>query len=130
MKITNPFIVKLHYSFQTADKLYFVFDFVNGGDLYTYMVDRDKLEEDTIIQFIKKYHCIVRFYAAEILVALKALHEEGVIHRDLKPHNIMIDHEGHIKLIDFGLSRIGESSERNANSIVGTPNYIAPEILK
>lgn len=119
MKITNPFIVKLHYSFQTADKLYFVFDFVNGGDLYTYMVDRDKLEED-----------IVRFYAAEILVALKALHEEGVIHRDLKPHNIMIDHEGHIKLIDFGLSRIGESSERNANSIVGTPNYIAPEILK
>jgi serine/threonine protein kinase len=119
MKFDNPFVVKLYYAFQTVDKIYFILDFINGGELYTHMIDQVKFKEEK-----------ARFYASEIAVALKALHEKGIIYRDLKPNNILIDSEGHLKLIDFGLSKItGEDSKSNTKSVVGTPNYIAPEVL-
>lgn len=83
------------------------------------MVDQVKFSESKTL-----------FYAAEILVTLRALHKAGILYRDLKPNNILIDHEGHIKLIDFGLSKIAESFNEATKSVVGTPNYIAPEVLK
>jgi serine/threonine protein kinase len=120
MAFDNPFIVKLYYAFQTVDKIYFILDFINGGELYTHMLDQHKFKEDK-----------TRFYAAEIAIALKSLHETGIIYRDLKPNNILIDSEGHLKLIDFGLSKItGQDSKANTKSVVGTPNYIAPEVLQ
>jgi len=118
LEFRNPFVVQMYYAFQTVDKIYFILDFINGGELYTHMVEEVKFQERK-----------TKFYAWEIAIALKALHDEGIIYRDLKPNNILIDSSGHIKLIDFGLSKFIEGTEEGTKSVVGTPNYIAPEIL-
>lgn len=115
----SPFIVKLHYTFQTATKLYFILDFVNGGELYTKMLKKVKLGEK-----------LTRFYACEILLALKCLHKNGVLYRDLKPRNILLDSEGHIKLVDFGLSKITSKDHEQKKIVCGTPHYVSPEMLK
>lgn len=92
---TNPFIVKLHYAFQTQKKLFLVIDFCPGGDLET-MIHENKgpFTEDK-----------AKFIAAEILLAIKDLHERNVIYRDLKPDNVVIDNDGHMQLIDFGMAK-------------------------
>ena len=84
----------MHYAFQTEDKLYMVMDFLNGGELYYHLRREGTFSEDRI-----------RFYAAEVILGLKALHDAGIIYRDLKPENIILDSEGHISLTDFGLSK-------------------------
>ena len=94
MQIRHPFIVTLHYSFQTDNKLFFILDFLNGGDLYTHITTTGKFKESR-----------ARFYTAEIILALDHLHKNGIVYRDLKPQNIIIDCEGHVKLTDFGLSK-------------------------
>lgn len=94
--ITNPFIVKLHYAFQTPDKLYFVLDFVNGGELFSHLRREKKFTEWR-----------AKFYAAEIILALECLHDNNIIYRDLKPENILLDSSGHVKITDFGLSKKG-----------------------
>lgn len=95
-KIDNPFIVKLHYAFQTPDKLYFVLDFVNGGELFSHLRREKKFSNER-----------ARFYAAELVLALDCLHHSKIIYRDLKPENILLDSEGHVKITDFGLSKKG-----------------------
>eukprot|EP00347_Sterkiella_histriomuscorum_P001664 403371145 len=120
-KIRNPFIVDLHYAFQTLDKLYFIMDFLNGGELFWH------LRKD--LKFSEKR---ARFYAAEIILALECLHSNGIIYRDLKPENIILDSEGHLKITDFGLSKQGlqrEGDEMKTYSFCGTPEYLAPEII-
>lgn len=94
-KIRHPFIIRLYYAFQTPEKLYFVMEFVNGGELFTLLRNMKKFPEDQ-----------ARFYAAEVVLALGYLHKHKVIYRDLKPTNILMDKNGHIKLTDFGLSKI------------------------
>jgi serine/threonine protein kinase len=116
--VDHPFLVKLHYAFQSETKLYMVLDYVSGGELFFLLRKRRRFEEE-----------LVRFYAAEILVALEYLHSNGIIYRDLKPENILLDPEGHIKLTDFGLSKLCVANERIAYSLCGTPEYIAPEVL-
>ena len=119
-KISHPFIVKLHYAFQTPEKLYFVTDFLNGGELFYHLCNEVRFSEDR-----------ARFYAAEILLALDHLHENGIIYRDLKPENVILDSEGHIRLTDFGLSKLGiQSKNAQTNTFCGTPEYLAPEIIK
>ena len=99
----NPFVVKLFYSFQSKNHLYLVMEFINGGDIYSMLQNVGSLTED-----------VARVYAAELVLALSYLHDDlHVIHRDLKPDNILISKEGFIKLIDFGLSQIGVA-ERTA----------------
>lgn len=118
-KIDSPFIVKLHYAFQTPAKLYFVMDFLNGGELF-YHLRKD-------MKFSERRAC---FYAAQLVEAMRCLHQNGIIYRDLKPENVLLDADGYIKITDFGLSKQGMSTVRRTYSYCGTPEYIAPEIIQ
>lgn len=117
-KIIHPFIVQLHFAFQTKDKLYMILDFVNGGELFYHLKKEGKFDEER-----------VKFYAAEIASALLHLHKQGIIYRDLKPENILVDKDGHIVITDFGLSKEVPKDE-GTNTFCGTPEYLAPEVLK
>lgn len=116
--IKHPYIVSLKYAFQTEDKLYLVMDFCGGGELFYHLKREGRFSEER-----------VRLYAAEILLALEHLHLLNIIYRDLKPENILLDAEGHIRLADFGLSKILSDPEAQASTFCGTPEYLAPEIL-
>ncbi|KAM3836849.1 serine/threonine-protein kinase LATS2 [Vipera latastei] len=161
----NEWVVKLYYSFQDKDSLYFVMDYIPGGDMMSLLIRMEVFPEK-----------LARFYIAELTLAIESVHKMGFIHRDIKPDNILIDLDGHIKLTDFGLctgfrwthnskyyqkgSHIRQDSMEPsdlwddvsncrcgdrlktleqrakkqhqrclAHSLVGTPNYIAPEVL-
>ncbi|GAV70788.1 Pkinase domain-containing protein, partial [Cephalotus follicularis] len=149
ISVRNPFVVRFFYSFTCRENLYLVMEYLNGGDLYSLLRNLGCLEED-----------IARVYIAEVVLALEYLHSLRVVHRDLKPDNLLIAHDGHIKLTDFGLSKVGlinstddlsgpavsgtsllgeeepqlaapdhQQERRKKRSAVGTPDYLAPEIL-
>lgn len=110
-----PFIVKFLHTIETEQYIFIIMEYVGGGELFYY---------------IKKYTHFsdkaVRFFAAEIIVALKYLHDKDILYRDLKPENILINADGHIKLADFGFAtKVNE----NVYTICGTPEYMAPEKL-
>ena len=117
--LNHPFLVGLRYSFQSKDKLYFVLDYVNGGELFFHLQKERYFSESR-----------ARFYAAEITSALGYLHSEKIVYRDLKPENILLDAEGHIVLTDFGLCKDGLSGRETTNTFCGTPEYLAPEVLR
>ncbi|KAL2329375.1 hypothetical protein Fmac_022802 [Flemingia macrophylla] len=140
--------VRFFYSFTCRENLYLVMEYLNGGDLYSLLRNLGCLDED-----------MARVYIAEVVLALEYLHSLNVVHRDLKPDNLLIGQDGHIKLTDFGLSKVGlinstddlsapsfstngflgddepkprhssKREERQKQSVVGTPDYLAPEIL-
>eukprot|EP00188_Purpureofilum_apyrenoidigerum_P000972 Plantae.Rhodophyta-Purpureofilum_apyrenoidigerum.ctg14952.p1 GENE.Plantae.Rhodophyta-Purpureofilum_apyrenoidigerum.ctg14952~~Plantae.Rhodophyta-Purpureofilum_apyrenoidigerum.ctg14952.p1 ORF type:complete len:483 (+),score=97.51 Plantae.Rhodophyta-Purpureofilum_apyrenoidigerum.ctg14952:210-1451(+) len=157
----HPNVVELHFCFQSRDYIFLVMEYVPGGDMLTMLTRMNKVNEEW-----------AKFYIAELIMAIDALHVEGIIHRDVKPDNILFGEKGHIRLSDFGLSKIlfkdeeenqnmshfidarrMDASKRNTSmnfrsfdtqeriaawkmlsrqqafSKVGTPNYIAPEVL-
>ncbi|XP_061362632.1 LOW QUALITY PROTEIN: probable serine/threonine protein kinase IREH1 [Gastrolobium bilobum] len=147
--VRNPFVVRFFYSFTCRENLYLVMEYLNGGDLYSLLRNLGCLDEE-----------VARVYIAEVVLALEYLHSLRVVHRDLKPDNLLIAHDGHIKLTDFGLSKVGlinstddlsgpavsgtsllgedepdiitsedQRERRKKRSAVGTPDYLAPEIL-
>ncbi|CAK9811268.1 Ribosomal protein S6 kinase alpha-5 [Anthophora plagiata] len=119
----SPFLVTLHYAFQTDAKLHLILDYVSGGELFTHLYQREHFTEDE-----------VRIYIGEVILALEHLHKLGIIYRDIKLENILLDREGHIVLTDFGLSKEFLPHERDSNaraySFCGTIEYMAPEVVR
>ncbi len=118
--VCHPFIVRLHYAFQTSQKLYFVCEYMAGGEIFYHLRKEGCFSEER-----------TKLYICEIILALEYLHKKGIIYRDLKPENILLDKDGHLKLTDFGLSKIlsDENSNNRTFTICGTPEYLAPEVL-
>ncbi|KAJ8791535.1 hypothetical protein J1605_020631 [Eschrichtius robustus] len=109
---------RCHFAFQTEGKLYLILDFLRGGDLFTRLSKEVMFTEED-----------VKFYLAELALALDHLHSLGIIYRDLKPENILLDEEGHIKITDFGLSKEAIDHDKRAYSFCGTIEYMAPEVV-
>ena len=120
VKINCPFIVNIKSAFQDTSKLYIVSEFMQGGDMFYHMHD------GKIIIFNNEK---TKFYIMELVLALEFLHKNNMVYRDLKPENILLDSKGHVKLTDFGLSKILETEDDKAFTICGTPQYLAPEVL-
>ena len=115
--INYPFLVGMVFCFQTEERVYFVLPFIQGGELFKHLRQNKYFSEDK-----------VKFYAAIIGLSLEYLHKKGIVYRDIKPENILIDEDGYLKLIDFGMAKILKDGE-NTNSFCGTPEYLAPEII-
>ena len=117
--IKHPFIVSLSFAFQSPQKLYLVLDYCAGGNLTSYILRQRHFTE-----------AIAKFYICEIILALEELHKNGIIYRDLKPDNVVVDADGHAMLTDFGLSKQGISDNISAKSFCGSIAYLAPEMIK
>lgn len=116
----HPFVVKLYYAFQDHEKLYLILEYAQGGELFTHLAAERMFSED-----------VAAFYMAEMVLALEHLHQNvGVIYRDLKPENCLLDAEGHLLLTDFGLSKVAVDEEDRCNSSLGTIEYMAPEVIQ
>ena len=115
----HPFITTLYSSFENENHIYFVMDYMSGGDL--------KGQLDEVKAFSEKR---TKFYAAEITLAVQFLHQHGILHRDLKLRNVLVGSDGHCKIADFGLSKLGMFRHCKARTQCGTPYYMAPEIVK
>ncbi|EPY54237.1 AGC/PKC protein kinase Pck2 [Schizosaccharomyces cryophilus OY26] len=113
----HPFLVNLHSCFQTETRIYFVMDFVSGGDLMLHIQQQ---------QFSRRR---AQFYAAEVCLALKYFHDNGIIYRDLKLDNILLSPDGHIKVADYGLCKEDMWYNNTTATFCGTPEFMAPEIL-
>ncbi|XP_076865384.1 3-phosphoinositide-dependent protein kinase 1a isoform X2 [Brachyhypopomus gauderio] len=118
--LDHPFVVKLYFTFQDVEKLYFGLSYAKNGDLLQYIRKIGSFDEGC-----------TRFYSAEIVCALQHLHSLGIIHRDLKPENILLNEEMHIQITDFGTAKqfSSDSTPTRANSFVGTAQYVSPELL-
>ena len=115
--LNYPFLVGLVFCFQTEERVFFVLPFIQGGELFQHLRKFKYFPEKS-----------VQFYAAIIGLSLDYLHKNGIVYRDIKPENILIEKDGYLKLIDFGMAKILKDDEKT-NSFCGTPEYLAPEII-
>ena len=116
--IDHPFLIRLRFAFQTDSKLFMIMQFMRGGEVFHHLKSKRTFDED-----------LARFYAAEIALGIGHLHAVGVVYRDLKPENVLLDAEGHIKLTDFGLAKVLTQPDETARTFCGTPEYLAPEVI-
>ena len=115
--IDYPLLCGLVFCFQTDERIYFILPFLSGGELFQHLRKFRTFDEEK-----------VRFYGAQIALALEYLHSKGIVYRDLKPENILMDDQGYLKLADFGMAKKLKGDEK-AMSFCGTPEYLAPEII-
>lgn len=113
----HPFLCGMEYLFQTSTRLYFVMPFVKGGELYKIFKAHKRLPEP-----------VVKFYALQICMAIGYLHQKGIMHRDLKLENILIDETGYLRIIDYGLAKT-LPEDNLTRTFCGTPEYLAPEMV-
>lgn len=115
--VRHPFIVKLFYAFQDHSKLYLILEYAEGGELWSHLETERMFSEQ-----------VAAFYIGELVLALSHLHSQGVIYRDLKPENCLLDRDGHLIITDFGISKVAEDGAECA-SFCGTAEYMCPEML-
>jgi serine/threonine protein kinase len=116
----HPFVVKLFYAFQDHEKLYLILEYAQGGELFHHLATERMFSEE-----------VSAFYMAEMVLALDHLHRTvGVIYRDLKPENCLLDSDGHLLLTDFGLSKVAVDEDATCRSFLGTIEYMAPEVIQ
>jgi protein kinase X len=118
MTITHPFLLQMHFSMEDDFRMYFFLEYIHSGNLRNVMKLRGTFNEQ-----------VTKFIAAQIVLAIGCLHKNHLIHRDIKPDNILLNEDGYVKIADFGLSKTIESSAHLTYSICGTREYIAPEIV-
>lgn len=121
LQVTHPFIIGLHYVFETKKRLFFVMDYMRCGDLNKMLRDKGHFKESA-----------VKFYTAQIVLAIGCLHEKHIIYRDLKLENVLMQNDGYVNLADFGLSKFLDEegvNKQRADTFCGTRPYLAPEII-
>ena len=117
-QIDHPFLVKMHWAFQSKEELYFVMDICTGGEIFFHLSNFKRFPEE-----------LAKFYFCEILLGIEYLHSKDIVYRDIKPENILIDIDGHVKIADFGLAKVIPARQKSY-SFCGSPEYMAPEMLK
>ncbi|XP_058838446.1 cAMP-dependent protein kinase catalytic subunit PRKX [Topomyia yanbarensis] len=115
-EIDHPFIVNMRWSTKDDCCLYMLFEYVSGGELFSYLRNAGRFDNAT-----------ANFYACEIVLALEYLHTLSVVYRDLKPENLLLDRDGHLKITDFGFAK---KLKDRTWTLCGTPEYLAPEIIQ
>ncbi|KAL7686618.1 putative cGMP-dependent kinase, protein kinase-like domain superfamily, rmlC-like jelly roll [Plasmopara halstedii] len=115
----HPFLLKLYTTYKDAARLYLLIEFVQGGELFTYL-------HSTPSSSGRLLNDHARFYASHVLLALEYLHERCIVYRDLKPENLLIDPEGYLKVVDFGFAKVVDD---RTYTLCGTTEYLAPELV-
>ncbi|RHY30830.1 hypothetical protein DYB32_003991, partial [Aphanomyces invadans] len=138
--LQHPFLVKYFATFQSSDQIHFVLEYVPGGELFKWYEERRDMEcmahvvcfLDRLHEYHRFYDHEAKFFAAELVLVLAFVHDEGYIYRDLKPENIVLDAHGHIRLVDCGFAKYVGNPEDNGRctTSLGTPQYLAPEQLR
>lgn len=116
--VAHPFLVGLEYCFQTPEKIFFVMNFMKGGELFQHLRHVRKFDESR-----------VKFYACQLALGLGHLHSHDIVYRDLKPENVLLDELGNAALTDFGMAKVVKKNE-TTQTFCGTPEYLSPEIIQ